>query len=64
MAKTKLTKGERAFRKQYDGAAIDEEELASAAEEVPGPLGDAARALINARAVFELELERIGYKHG
>lgn len=64
MAKTTLTREERAFRKQYDGAALDEEEIASAAEEVPGPLGEAAKALSAARERFERELERIGYEHG
>lgn len=64
MAKTTLTKEERAFRKQYDGAALDEEELAGAALSVPGSLGDAARALLSAKAEFDSELERIGFEHG
>jgi len=59
-----LTKEERAFRRRYDGAAIDEEELASAAGEVPGALGLAAMCLRKARERFERELERIGYKYG
>lgn len=64
MAKAKLTKEERAFLRQFNGASLDEEELAREAETVPGPLGDAARRLIAARASFSIELARIGYEHG
>ena len=65
MSTTKrLTKEERAFLKQFNGASLDEDELADVASEVPGPLGDAAKALAAARARFDLELERIGYENG
>lgn len=59
-----MTKEERAFRDQFDGASIDEVELAGAAEEVPGPLGEAAKALREARERFEAELRRIGCERG
>lgn len=60
----KLTSEEKAFRKEYGGAPLDEEALAHEAEKVPGQLGEAAKLLNLARGVFERELERIGFEHG
>ena len=62
--KKRLTKEERAFLKQFNGASLDEEELASAAEAVPGPLGESARAFKEARERLDVELARIGFENG
>lgn len=60
----KMTDEEKAFKKQCNGAALDNEELLEEAAKVPGPLGDAAKATIAAQQAFEAQLKRIRFEVG
>ncbi len=60
----KLTKAERAFMKQFSGAALCEDEILEEAAQVEGPVGEKARAVREAKRAFDKELERIGFEAG
>lgn len=60
----KLTKEEKQFRRDADGAPVDDDELAAMAAKVPGSLGMAAKFYLYARDQFQEELKRIGLEEG
>lgn len=60
----KMSEAEKAFKKEFNGAAMDMSELVDEAAELEGPLGDAARAVKATTKLFERELERINFEVG
>ena len=52
------------FKKQFNYAPYDDEELARAAKGVEGEVGKKAAAFIRAREEFDKSLRRIGYERG
>lgn len=63
-ATTPVTKEERDWVKENNGAPIDDNELAERASDLDGRLGDAAKAVLAAQEKFEAELTRVRYERG
>lgn len=66
MAKTKKseTMSVAKFKKQYNGAGLDTQELAEVASRVDGTVGEKAQALLEALAEFDAALEGIEFEAG
>lgn len=60
----KLTKAEKKFIEEFNGAPYDDSDLASVASNVDGELGELAKNFLEALRAFEAKLNSIGFERG